>query len=149
MRYPLWPKGVTTLESALFVVPAGGAVVLTAVGFEQYKTQESGEAKTEQQACVQRVLHEFTPDALRCCDGPCEWIYVLSRPMAREISSEVVSIGGCGWSLSMCDNLRILGIPGTYRLELNDSAALGVAQVYAELYNIDQIAPQVVGPFFQ
>jgi hypothetical protein len=34
------------------------------------------------------------------------------------------------WTLTSCNNMRLLDIPGVYRLELNDPDMLGVARVY-------------------
>ena len=52
------------------------------------------------------------------------------------------------WTLEPCHNLGIIGIPGAYRLRLNDATAVGTAQVYAEFYDVSAIAPQAYGAFF-
>ena len=48
----------------------------------------------------------------------------------------------------MCCNIGIIGVPGTYRLELNDTTAIGVAQVYAELIQVNKLPVQIKDLFF-
>lgn len=148
MKYPLWGDP-TSETSSLFVVQPGKCVLLVAVGLEEYATQTEAAFKTPQMVCVERVLHEFMPGAIKPVSCDCDWVFRYDRPLAKEVASEAVSVGGCRWALSQCDNVGIVGLPGTYRLRLNDATATDQIQVYAELFDASQIPAQMTSIFFQ
>jgi hypothetical protein len=83
-----------------------------------------------QAACLYRILYkEFVlPDPERdACGGG----FLDMARMQPEILAETPIItGGCPWSLSHCDNFRLLDVPGVYRLVLNDPEAAGTVSVY-------------------
>ena len=145
MRYALWEPDNLTVESSFFLVPPHKCVLLSAVRFEQFKHREDASFRVPQMACVERMLYDYIPPKARCND----FVFIQSLVMGEEVASDTVSSGGCYWSLSMCDNMKIVGLPGTYRLRLNDPTAVGTAQVYAELFDYEQIPPQMAGMFFQ
>ena len=148
MKYPLWENPVSEVSS-LFVVHPGKCVLLAAVRLDEYATQTEAGFRVPQQICVERVICEFLPGTIkpRFCD--CDWVFNLDRQMAVEVSSETVSVGGCSWTMSKCDNVGIVGLPGTYRLRVNDATATDHIQVYAELFDASQIPVQMSGVFFQ
>ena len=148
MKYPLWGDP-TSETSSLFVVHPGKCVLLVAVGLEEYATQTDASFKTAQMVCVERVIHEFMPGAWKPVSCDCDWVFCPDRPLAKEVSSEAVSVAGCHWTLSQCDNVGIVGLPGTYRLRLNDPTATDHIQVYAELFDASQIPVQMTNIFFQ
>lgn len=145
MRYALWEPDNLTVESSFFLVPPHKCVLLSAVRFEQFKHREDASFRVPQMACVERMLYDYIPPKARCND----FVFIPSLVMCEEVASDTVSSGGCYWSLSMCDNMKFVGLPGTYRLRLNDPTAVGTAQVYAELFDYEQIPPQMAGMFFQ
>lgn len=155
MLNPLWLPGNNTLHSAAFEVEIGKAVVLFATGLEQYKVrQDSKEAQDIQRICVSRILRDYAPEpepmrrvgpAMNMCD--CGFIFNATWPTEIEVVEEVITSNGCAWQLTQCDNLRIVVVPGMYRLHLNDETVIGKAQVYAEQYDIENI-PQQAGSLF-
>lgn len=145
MRYALWEPDNLTVESSFFLVPPHKCVLLSAVKFEPYKLRTDSSFRVEQMACVERMLYDYVPPKNR--NG--EFVFVPSLVMGKEVASDTVTSGGCYWSLSACDNMKFVGLPGTYRLRLNDPTAVGIAQVYAELFDYEQIPPQIAGMFFQ
>lgn len=145
MRYALWEPDNLTVESSFFLVPPHKCVLLSAVRFEQFKHREDASFRVPQMACVERMLYDYIPPKARCN----AFVFIPSLVMGEEVASDTVSSGGCYWSLSMCDNMKFVGLPGTYRLRLNDPTAVGTAQVYAELFDYEQIPPQMAGMFFQ
>lgn len=151
MRYPLWSPSNASEVSSLFVVYPGKCVVLSAVGLADTATQTEASFRTKQMVCVERLLYEPMKQTTRrsADDCGCDWIIDVSARMAIEVSGDAVSVGGCHWTMDSCDNVKIVGLPGTYRLRLNDPTAGGVAQVYAELYDASQIPAQLFGMFFQ
>lgn len=146
---PLWSELNDTVLSDVFHVPAGKCAVLFASGLAEDKVRRSAEEfKGPQTVCVERlVLASSVGDPVAPCDGQCGPSSV--RPMsARVEASDVVESCVMPWTLEPCHNLGIIGIPGAYRLRLNDATAVGTAQVYAEFYDVSAIAPQAYGAFF-
>ena len=134
MRYALWEPDNLTVESSFFLVPPHKCVLLSAVRFEQFKHREDASFRVPQMACVERMLYDYIPPKARCND----FVFIPSLVMCEEVASD-----------TMCDNMKFVGLPGTYRLRLNDPTAVGTAQVYAELFDYEQIPPQMAGMFFQ
>lgn len=148
MLRPLWDKTNTTLYSSIFCVPAGQVCVLFASGLEMNKVRtDASELVAPQMVCVRRLLHGYDGISPRT-DGQCGWIFDISQVRAEKLVDELVLTCGCAWQLTACRNIGILGVPGHYRLELNDATAIGVAQIYAELYDANSIPLQVQGLFF-
>ena len=146
---PLWGELNDTVLSDVFHVPAGKCAVLFATGLSEEKTRVSAEEfKGPQMICVERVgLAANVGEPVSPCDGQCG--PSSARPMsARVEASDVVESCVMPWTLEPCHNLGIIGIPGAYRLRLNDATAVGTAQVYAEFYDVSAIAPQAYGAFF-
>ena len=143
---PLWSPLNQTLFSDVFTVPPGMVCVLFAAGLERYKAQTTNtEFKSPQTVCVRRLLYDA--DIVFEKNAVCDWVARVSA--AVKIADEPVQTcgGGC-WSLTQENNMGVIGVPGTYRLELNDATAIGDVQVYADLYSIQSVAPQVAALFF-
>lgn len=149
MKYALWDKDNTTLVSSYFLVPPHKCVLLSAIGFKQFKQQSEASFRGPQLVCVERLLYTFNKQAFKSLRD-CDWIF-LPRLSAteEEVANEGVASCGCYWSLDMCNNMKFVGLPGTYRLHFNDPTMVGEAQVYAELYDYEQIPPHIAGMFFQ
>lgn len=148
MRFALWSKDNDTLTSSLIYVPPRKCVLLAAVDFAEFKFSQEASFRTKQCVCVERLVYDMLPEQLGVQRSGCDWVYELTRPLAAEVGVLTVATGGCPWMLDSCDNLRIIGLPGTYRLRLNDSTAIGTAQVFAEQFDYNQIPPQISGLFF-
>lgn len=146
--YPLWKNTNKTEFSSVFSVPPGQVCVLFASGLQKYKYRvDASEVQVPQVFCVRRLLHNFTFPVDKA-NLPCGWIFDTEKSGADEIIDEIVRSCSDPWQLSMCSNLRVIGVPGTYRLELNDTTAIGKAQVFAELYNAKTFPMQVKDLFF-
>lgn len=149
MRYPLWEPSNVSEVSSLFVVHPGKCVLLAATGLSEYVTQTEAGFRAPQMVCVERLLFEFTKAALKPAGCDCDWIFNPSASMAKGVMDDTVAVGKCYWTLSLCDNMGIVGLPGAYRLRLNDPTAVGTVQVYAELFDTSQIPSQMTSIFFQ
>lgn len=148
MRFALWSADNTTLTSSLFYVPPRKCVLLSAVNFAEFKFSQESSFRTKQCVCVERLLYDLLPEQLGIPKCGCDWVFEPVRPLAAEVGVLSASTNGCFWTLDSCDNLRIIGLPGTYRLRLNDSTAIGTAQVFAEQFDYAQLPPQISGLFF-
>ena len=146
---PLWGELNDTMWSDVFHVPAGKCAVLFATGLSSEKARVSAEeVKGPQMICIERVgLAADVGEPVAPCDGRCG--PAASRDMdARLQFADLVESCATPWTLEPCRNIGIIGIPGAYRLRLNDATAIGTAQVYVEFYDSAAIAPQVYGAFF-
>ena len=147
---PLWGELNDTLWSDVFYVAPGWCAVLFAAGLQQEKARKSAdEFKGPQVVCVERLVFEAgkaSPAEPSACGCIREFPAALS---AKLKSAEHVETCSLPWELEPCRNLGVIGIPGAYRLALNDATAVGDVQVYAEFYEAGAVAPQAYGAFFQ
>lgn len=118
----LFDDASTNVYSRAFIVSPGGIAVLSAWGFSLYAKAIPGSVpkNTPQLAIVQKMAFDkgIYPNGNACGndDG------LISEPKY----SYVEDVTKCGlWSLSACNNIVVLSLPGTYRLQLNDEAAIG------------------------
>lgn len=145
--YALWKPTNRTVHSSVFFVPPGQCCLLYATGLAAERYRASAEEFAAPQCvCVKRLIYEFKSPTL--VNLQCNWIFDIDNTCAEEISDQFIQTNNGTWSLSMCSNIGIIGIPGSYRLELNDSTAVGVAQVYAELIQVDKLPVQIKDLFF-
>lgn len=135
-------------RSNLFRISPGSAMLLTATGFKQRKKRtDAMQFDGPQVACVRRILfgHECKPLPEQV---PCGWI-LDPRQIHATLDSDDVVISGCTpWQLTACNNIGIIALPGVYQLEFNDSTMVGVAQVYAERYNLEELPSTLSGLYF-
>ena len=146
---PLWSDSNSTLLSSVFIVPPGRAVLLFASGLldERVRTSAS-QFKGPQAVCVERVVFGVDAPAVPASRDGCACVVDGSLPSAAMKAFEQVQTCSLPWMLEPCRNIGVIGIPGTYRLRLNDATAIGTAQVFAEWFDFDAIAPQAYGAFF-
>lgn len=153
----LWADDNPTELSSAFHVPAGKVCVLHATGFADERVRTDAEQiVTEQAVCVHRIIaHEPEQGVYAPFDDPylpCGWIYdwtiVGTKEDGAVLGEEEIYTCGSPWQLTKCRNIGIIGVPGDYRLKLNDETAIGVVQVYAELYNVADIPHQIAPLFF-
>lgn len=147
MSMKLWSPTNKTLYSSVFTVPQFKVCLLFGAHFapDKYRAT-SNDFVTPQAVCVRRVLHGFVaPETSR---EPCGWVFDLDNVRAELIVDEVVTSCGDPWQLTLCRNIGIIGLPGSYRLELNDATALGTLQVYADLYEASSFPTQIKDLFF-
>lgn len=146
---PLWSDSNLTLLSSVFIVPPERAVLLFASGLlaERVRTSAS-QFKGPQAVCVERVVFGIDSPAASSFRDGCSCVVDGFLPSAAMKAFEQVQTCSLPWMLDPCRNIGVIGIPGTYRLRLNDATAIGNAQVYAEWFDFDAIAPQAYGVFF-
>ena len=145
MSQPLWSEDNYTMFSDVFNVAQGEVCVLFAAGLLDTRVKtESTEFSGPQAVCVRRIL--FAPDIVFSKNATCDW--VASATSASEIADELVASNGCCWELTPTNNLAIIGVPGIYRLEVNDATAVQAMQVYAEKYNALALPAQIQKLFF-
>lgn len=151
MSQPLWSEINRTMYSSIFNVPPGKVCVLFASKLKREKYRvDNSEFASPQTVCVRRLVHNFDQVKFtrRSDCGCCDWIFDVDAYSADMVADEVVDTGCC-WSLTREKNLGIIAVPGTYRLEINDSTAIGEAQVYADLYDAKNFPTQAGNLFFQ
>lgn len=147
MTVKLWSETNKTEFSSIFTVPAFKVCLLfgTRFALEKYRADPT-EFVVPQMVCVRRVLHGFTPKAKKQLH--CDWVFDIDAVKADKIEDEVITTCSAPWQLSACRNIGVIGLPGSYRLELNDPTAVGIVQVYAELYDANMFPTQVADVFF-
>lgn len=146
MPVALWSEANHTMFSDMFAIAPGKVCLLYASGLEKEKVRVTdAEFKTCQTVCVRRVIH-MAEGVLSKRDTWCDWV-ITAVDVEKVVDDLVQSCNVC-WELSHANNLRIIGVPGTYRLELNDATAIGVAQVYADLFDARQLPEQIAHLFF-
>lgn len=144
----LWTPENTSLYSSIFNVPAEQVCILYAANLEQWAYRaDAASIKSAQAVCIRRLLFDYAPPTETQKDS-CGWVFAVDSIHSEKIMDTVVQTCGLPWQLTMCRNIGIIGLPGSYRLELNDSTAIGTAQVYAECYKASVIPPQVQNLFF-
>lgn len=144
----LWPETNQTLFSEVFSVPPGQVCLLFATNLQRYRHRvDATTPATAQRVCVRKMLHSFNADA-GDTSLPCGFVFDTRSVKADVLADTLVYSSKGTWSLSSCHNVGIIGLPGSYRLELNDATAIGVAQVYAELHDADKIPLHVKDLFF-
>lgn len=133
----LFDDGSTDVYSRAFMIVPGSVAILSAWGFSARKSVlAEGEPKSAAQlAIVQKLAFAKgiypNGDACGAADSP-----LVSDPAF----SYVEDVTQCGlWTLSACQNLVVLGVPGTYRLQLNDTGALGTLFISLTRYRQDEV----------
>lgn len=147
----LWSPGNDSLYSDLFSVSVGSVCVLFATNLERDKVKvDDSEFVSPQSICVHRLV--YTANRTYKQNAVCEVVAITDAPVL--VADEIVQTcrcrdkeGNC-WILTQSNNIGIIGLPGIYRLELNDATAIGVAQVYAELYPADSLPAGMDHLFF-
>lgn len=146
---PLWEPSNISMDSSIFRVNAGQAVLLFATGFAAKRYRETvEEVDAPQMACVNRLLLTSANLSEHKTHKGCDYVFDATNIRPSQAEDEVVFVDGCGWSLTACNNLRLIGVPGYYRLHLNDATAVGTAQVYADIYDAHNLPAQLAGLFF-
>ena len=137
MNYDVLFDDASTSEySRAFIVSPGSVAVLSAWGFDQYiKTPDERQPRNiPQMAVVQKMAFDkgIFPDGLACSAD--------SGLITTAAYSYVEDVTQCGlWALSACNNTVVLSLPGTYRLQLNDAAAVGTVFISLTRYSQQEL----------
>ncbi|HDW3986216.1 TPA: hypothetical protein RMT71_003212 [Escherichia coli] len=132
----LFDDSSTSAYSRAFTVSPGGIAVLSAWGFSAYVTaiSDAMPKNMPQLAVIQKMAFDkgIYPNGSACGndDG------LISEPKY----SYVEDVTKCGlWALSACNNIAVLSLPGTYRLQLNDDAAVGTVFISLTRYSCQEL----------
>lgn len=134
---PLFDENSLSLQGDFFHVFPGEVAQIQAFGFADWKSREdSSTRQVPQVACLEMILFKevVIPDNT---DGDCTHIYSLDRFKSAVLAIETVRRNGCTFSVSKCDNMLLLNLPGSYRFVMNDLSALGTARIYFRVFNKD------------
>ena len=124
----LFDESSSSLESAPFYVRTGWFGLLTAFGFQGRKVAVApGKPKVRPMACVRMIRADYDIDRR---EAPCGVIRDIPEPFLVSEREGGVATRGRTWSLSACDTVALIDIPGVYRLVLNDPASLGMVAIY-------------------
>lgn len=133
---PLWLPSNETQDSSVFKVCPGTVALLVATGFERFRTRtEAKEFESPQLACIHRLIFDYETVAVGALEprSACDYLYEITQTLTH-VTDEVVWNKRCMWSIGGCDNTKIIAVPGTYYLHLNDASAIGQAQVWIDVY---------------
>lgn len=137
---PLWDDSNDTLSSSFFEIPDGKVGLLFGVGFVDEIARDTGSFVTPQAVCIHKVYlkADGIPQDVGC-GGVLDFDKITVYPYVDE---EVIHCGQ-PWQLTTCNNIGIIGVPGTYYLQLNGRGdGDEKPQVYLELHDISSVAPQ-------
>lgn len=142
---PLWSPKNLTQKSCVFHLRPGEVGMLVASGMEKYKFRVENEPQTRQTICVWRVLADYdTVQPAGITAGSfCDPVFDMAA-----VQSDVIYVPTC-WKLTCGANTGIIGLPGSYQLELNDATAIGAVQVWLDILPMEKIPPQVASAFFK
>lgn len=144
--YPLWPPGAQDILSDVFrVLPSQCAVIVT-TGLEGNKTRkDASEFVVPKMMCVRQVLFDYEAPDNSCL--PCDFIFDRDFFKGKTVLDTLVYTCGLPWAFDECRNIGVIGLPGAYRLELNDQDSVGVAQAFITIYHKDLLPIQVAQHF--
>lgn len=144
---PLWLPTNDTLFSRPFPVPVGKVGILYADGLKEQKYRTSAEDFEGPQAvCVRRLRFKYSPGEKPV--GSCSMPGDIRNEAVPEEMNMILRTCGNPWQLTKCKNVGIIGLPGSYILELNDATAIREAQVYLELVPARALPDQIANLFF-
>lgn len=141
----LFDDGSTDPFSRAFIVAPGSVAILSAWGFSQYKTDLApNEPRTiPQVGVVQKMAFPYGdfPDGNSC-------VHSDSALLVDPPYTYVEDVTQCGlWVVSACNNIAAIAVPGTYRLQLNDLAAVGTVFISLTRYQQKELGYMPRGIF--
>lgn len=149
---PLWQPANETQKSDVFCVCHGQVALLFATGLKSQKVRASSEQTAGPQLfCIKRLAFpnkEIARFLAAAPAGACDYVWDW-RQISAETVEETVATHGCCWELTSCNNLAVVGVPGSYYAYLNDTTATGTAQLYIEYHKIEELDPRIAGLYFQ
>lgn len=134
---PLFTELSTAVESPFFTVIPGEIAMLQAFGFAEYRSRaSSAELQVPQVACLEMLL--FAEGVLPPREpGTCP-LYSLKDYYTKVLARETMQRDKCSFSLSSCNNIMLINIPGSYCLTMEDETALGHARVYLRTFTHEE-----------
>lgn len=149
MLIPMWQPTNDTPDSLVFTLRTGEVALLVATGFAKKRTKTTAtEFDSAQLACLHRLIFEHNPDniiALEPCTC-CDFMYEFNS-RSSVVYDEPVRVNGKTLGLSKCDNTMLLALPGSYYFHLNDTTAIGKAQVWIDVYKSGELPLELLGEY--
>lgn len=149
MLVPLWQSDNHTPDSLVFTLRKREVALLVAKGFARKRTRTTQEEMDSPQfACLHHLIVEQGEDhslALEPCTC-CDYVYDITATDAI-IYDEPVYLHGHPIGLSKCNNIMLWALPGTYYFHLNDTTAIGTAQVWIDVFKSGELPSNLLGDF--
>lgn len=139
---PIFTEQSQSVEGPFFYISPGHIIQAQAFGFAEWAARENNALrKVPQAACLEMVLFREgiipsweTPETR----GRCKFIFDLRQYTTDIEAIEEVQLHGCGLSLTACNNMMLLHVPGAYRFVLNDATSVGQVRVYLREFTVDE-----------
>lgn len=149
MLIPMWQPANDTPDSLVFTLRTGEVALLVAEGFARKRTRTtSTEMDSPQFACLHQLIFEYSNDvalALEPCTC-CDYMYDINVTDAT-IHDVPVYLNGHPVGLSKCNNTILWALPGSYYFHLNDTTAIGTAQVWIDVFKAEELPLSMLGAF--
>jgi len=140
---PIFNSKSVTPESTPFYLYPNYVMAFYAYGFasESIQLSESGIFGT-QAACLNSILWKDNPLPVPNPNAPPTPVLDLQKYVGQILAEQEIITNGCPWQLSACNNIALLDLSGSYRLVLNDSAAVTIAHVYYRVFPKEEMLPR-------
>lgn len=135
----LFDENTDQVYSPGFVVAPGVVAVIRAWGFTKAKKNPNpGEPKSNiaMAEIEQLYFGEIGQPGMDQCHGDISDL--IPSIDIGTVFAETVTQGGL-WSISACNNLVVISVPGAYRLVLNDPGHLGQVKINMVRYSKDDV----------
>ena len=139
----IFDSNSVTPESAPFYLYPNFVMAFYAYGFasELIQLSESGSFGT-QAACLSSILWKDNPLPTLSPNSPPPPVLDLQKYIGQILAEQEIITNGCPWQLSACNNIAMLDLSGSYRLVLNDPAAVTIAHVYYRVFPKEELLPR-------
>lgn len=134
---PIFTETSASVDSPFFTVFPGQVAMLQAFGFMDHKERvDQATRQVPQEACLEMLLFKetFKPTPQL---GACP-VMDLRSYQSQLLAREVMRHNDCAFSLSKCNNIMLLNIPGSYCFVMNDASALGSVHIYLRMFTREE-----------
>lgn len=136
---PVFNAKSASPESMPFYLYPNYIMAFYAYGFASESLPLSGDGTYGlQAACLSSILWKDNPLPKPNPNRPDTPVLDLSKYVGLIMAEQEIITNGCPWQLSACNNLALLDLSGSYRLVLNDPAAVTVAHVYYRVFHKEE-----------
>lgn len=133
----LFSPDTVALESDLFTVFPGHVAILTAhaVPDTQHPSPFEGMPDEDSRILIERTSTPQGGLDIEAVKSTLDGVAILPKSVARYISTVY---SRCEWSLDACNNLKVITVPGVYRLRMTNKEMIGTTVVEATSILNDQ-----------
>lgn len=149
MVIPLWQPDNATPDSSVFTIKPGEVAVFTATGFAKKRARTTAEEfDSPQLACLHKLIVLTNPDG-EVIDEPSSVCDALSDSVVftTTVIDEPVRVNCSTVSISKCSNTLLWALPGLYHWHLNDTTAIGAAQIWMEIFQSSELPLGMLADF--